>query len=445
MNCAECQENLVASAEGLLDLEAMLELRAHLETCADCAAEYVAVINLQQKLVSRGQAAADVAIVESVMKRVLQQKKEKENIMSRLFKHRWGFGLGVAASAAVILLIVFLAFPKMQVTAAEVMARGAQVAARITSIHLRGEVRSTPQDNFASVMPNQKFVSIQLWKQFQPDLKWRIEKPLRVVVMNGDSTVMFIKDPIDLACILPQRTTSAFDTKWLQHIANLSHTITSELTNALAKGWKMKLATKRDADGQTKDIVTIETKSGLPVSDYLNNQFFQTANTRRVYVFDDQSERLEAVKIYLHTKTGDKLIFKLDQIDYNPSITPNVWKLDLPADVSWWRNKMPVLPDNEKYAALTAEQAAQAFFKACSQKDWGEAEKFMKESPVDRGTKQELGGLKIISIGTAFASKASPAHFVPYEIKLNNGHVKKMNLALRRDKATGRWFVDGGY
>jgi hypothetical protein len=249
----------------------------------------------------------------------------------------------------------------------------------------------------------------------------------------------------DLAIKLPRPNTSAFDTDWLQKIANLSNTITKELNNAIAKGWKMNLTEKTGADGQAKDVVTIEAKSGLPDNDYLKNVFMQTADTRRVYVFDDQNERLESVKIYLHSASGDTLIFKLDQIDYNPPIDPDVWKLDLPADVSWYQIEMQKLPDNEKYASMTAEQATRAFFEACSQENWSEAEKFMRESPVDHLTKQYLGGLEIINIGTAFSSKASPGWFVPYEIKLKNGYVKKMNLALKNDKATGRWFVDGGY
>jgi hypothetical protein len=34
---------------------------------------------------------------------------------------------------------------------------------------------------------------------------------------------------------------------------------------------------------------------------------------------------------------------------------------------------------------------------------------------------------------------------VPYEIKLANGHVKKWNLAVRKDNPAHRWQVDGGF
>jgi outer membrane lipoprotein-sorting protein len=445
MNCAECRENLVACVEGLLDREESLQCQAHLETCAACRAEHAAISSLQRQLAARGPTTAEVSLVNPVMRRVqaMQTERERDTIMTKLFT-RWGFGLGAAAGAAAIILIAFLVFPKAQATAAEVMTKGAQAVAKLTTIHLRGQLRTLPADNFSYINADCPFNTIEFWKQFDPDLKWRVEKPQRVVVMDGQSAVMLIKNS-GLACKVPQSTTSAFDTDWLQQIANLSNTITNELNNAIARGWKMSLTNETGADGRAKDIVTIEAKSGLPDNDYIKNSFVNTADTRRVYVFDNQSERLESVKIYLHATSGEKLIFWLDQIDYNQPIDPGVWKLDLPTDVSWWQNEMQKLPDNDKYASMTAEQIARAFFEACSQENWIEAEKFLRESPVDHLLKQELGGLEIIQVGTAFTSQASLDQFVPYEIKLKNGYDKKLNLALRKDKPTGRWFVDGGW
>ena len=125
MNCAECRENLVACVEGLLDREESLQCQAHFETCAACRAEYTAITRLQRQLVARGQTAAEVSIVGPVMRRVhaIQTERERNSIMTKLFT-RWGFGLGAAAGAAVLILAVLLISPKTQATAAEVMAKG---------------------------------------------------------------------------------------------------------------------------------------------------------------------------------------------------------------------------------------------------------------------------------------------------------------------------------
>jgi hypothetical protein len=109
--------------------------------------------------------------------------------------------------------------------------------------------------------------------------------------------------------------------------------------------------------------------------------------------------------------------------------------------VSWYKEPEK-LPDNEKYASMTAEQAARAFFEACGREDWSEVGKFY--SPVTDRLKAYLGGVEIVSLGQAFTSKAYGGRFVPYEIKLKNGGVKKHNVAVRKDNPAHRWQVDGG-
>ena len=444
MNCAECRDDLVACMEGLLDGEKSLQCQAHLETCAACRAEYAAITRLQRRLVARGQTAAEVSLAGPVMRRVFQEqtRPERNTIMSLLMKHRWGFGLGAAASAAAVILISLLSTSKIQAAAAEVMTKGAQAAAKLTTIHLRGQLRTAPADNFSAIMQDQDFATIELWKQFEPQLKWRVDKPGRVAVMDGQSTMLFIKP--DEAMKFPQPSPSAFDTQWLHELANLNRALNDELSAIKAHGWPVTLTQEQGADGKPKSVITVEAKSGLLTGDYLKNKFFGTADTRRVYVFDDQTELLDSVNIYVHAGSGEKLIFDLDQIEYNQPIDPGVFQLQLPANVSWV-GEMQILPDNEKYAAMTSEQAAQALLEACGREDWTEAGKFF--NPLTESTKQSLGGLQVISVGTHFTSAISlinGAQFVPYEIKLKNGEVKKWNLSLKRDRRTHRWFVDGG-
>ncbi|HWH68098.1 MAG TPA: hypothetical protein VNT26_01825, partial [Candidatus Sulfotelmatobacter sp.] len=281
----------------------------------------------------------------------------------------------------------------------------------------------------------------ELWKQFGPQPKWRVEKPGRVAVMDGKSTVLFIKP--DYAYKVEQPTSSAFDTQWLHEMANLNRMLNNELSAIKAHGWPVTLVQQPGPDGKTKSVLTVEAKSGLLTGDYLKNKFFSTADTRRVYVFDNESELLEGVQIYVHGDGGDKLVFELEQIECNPPIDTGVFELQLPANVTW-EQPMQILPDNEKYAAMAPEQAARAFFEACGREDWTEAGKF---STMTAGLKQHLGGIEVINIGKPFTSAISlinGAQFVPYEIKFKNGEIKKFNLALKRDGRTRRWYVDGG-
>jgi hypothetical protein len=443
MNCAECRDNLIDCAEGLLDGGQELQCRAHMETCADCRAEFQAIASLQKRLVTRGEAAAGVNIVEPVMRRVLVRKTpERESIMSKILKHRWGFGLGAAGFAAIVALISIMNTPKIQAQAVEIMTKGALAVGRLTTIHLRGQLRTPPNENFSNINPDSDFVTVEMWKQFGPQLKWRVEKPGRIAVMDGQSTLLFIKP--QLAMKFPQASASAFDAQWLHEMANLSQAITDELSAIKAHGWAVTVTQEQGTDGRPKAVITVEAKSGLFTGDYLKNKFFGTADTRRVYVFDDQTELLESVQIYLHADSGEKLVFQLDQIDCNQPMDASLFQLQLPADVKW-AGQMQMLPDNAKYAAMTSEQAARALLEACGSTNWTEAEKFF--NPLTDGEKQYLGGLQVINLGAHFTSAislVSGAEFVPYEIKLKNGDVKRWNLSLKRDARTQRWYVDGG-
>ena len=438
MNCAECRDNLVACLEGLLEAEQSRQCQAHLESCEACRAEYQALGRLQERLTARGRAAAEVSLVGPVMRAVRQKQLEPERttLMSLLFKNRWGWGLGAVASAAAVILIIALAAPNVQAKAADVMARGARAIAKITSIHLRGELRTLPADNFSYIDADSDFYPIELWKQFEPELKWRVEKPGRVVVMDGTETLHYIKSA-KVAVKIPQRTTSAFDTDWLHRIANLSNTISNELRHAQAQGWKLGLTEETGADGRLKSVVSVMAKCGLPDDDYTRNKFFHDADTRRVYRFDAQTERLEAVEIYLVRGSGEVQIFNLNHIDYDQPIDPSVWQVDLPADVSWYKEPQ-ALPDNEKYASMTAEQAARAFFEACGKRDWDEVGKFV--SPLTEQMKAYLRGLEIVSLGKAFTSKSYGGKFIPYEIKLRP---QEFSVRVSNDNPAKRYVITG--
>jgi hypothetical protein len=356
--------------------------------------------------------------------------------MSLGLKSRWGLRLGAAANAAAVMLLLTPAMAKAQASATDVLAKGARAAAKLSSIHLRGQLRTLPADTFSNIDPDSNFATIELWQQFSPDSKWRVEKPGRVAVMDAQQTLLFITRG-KLATKLPQPSPNGFDTEWLQGIANLGNTLSNELRHAQAQGWKLDLAEEAGVDGRRKFVISVKAKHGLPDDDYSKNKFFETADTRRVYRFDAQTERLELVRIYLPRNAGEVEVFALSQIDYNPPIDPRVWRLELPADVNWVKDP-PKLPDSESYALMTAEQAARAFFEACGREDWTEVARY-RTNITDR-LKNVLGGLQILSLGEAFKTKSYRGQYVPYEIVLRP---KEFHLRMSNTNSAKRFVVTG--
>ncbi|HEY5914185.1 MAG TPA: hypothetical protein VJA21_26660 [Verrucomicrobiae bacterium] len=445
MNCTECQENLVACVEGLLLAEEARQCRAHLESCAACRAEYAAIEGLQQELVARGQRAAEVSLVVPVMQQIRQERRPLDwrAGMGALFT-RWGFGLSAVGAAAAIMIFFGLAAPGAQAKAAQLMAKGAQAIGKLRTIHFRGQVRTLPGDNFSLVGPEFEPVPIEFWEQFGPDPRWRAEKSGRLVLMDGQSTLLYLKAPANVALKVPHPMSEAFDTDWLHRIADLSETLTEQLRQALAKNWKMSVATERGSDGRAKSVVTMQAKAPVPETDAFKNRYFDLSDTRQVYRFDSQTELLDSMQAYLVAKSGEVLVFELNQIDYNPTLDEDVFQIHLPADVTWQQSEPKTPPEKETSVPKSAKETARVFFEACARGDWAEVQRFWK-LPVDDYFKQYLGGLEVITLGDASTSALfGTAQIIPYEIKLKSGVVKKHALGLKKDGNTGGWYVDGG-
>jgi len=96
-------------------------------------------------------------------------------------------------------------------------------------------------------------------------------------------------------------------------------------------------------------------------------------------------------------------------------------------------------------ADTAAERAARRFLEACAASDW-DTVRSLWTGKLDDRVKQVLGGLEVISVGQAEASRLFPgARFVPYEVRFKNaGRPKRQKLTLKPDKRTGDWVVDGG-
>ena len=132
----------------------------------------------------------------------------------------------------------------------------------------------------------------------------------------------------------------------------------------------------------------------------------------------------------------------------------------------------------EKLTGTTPAQVAKTFFEACSQEDWTGAGKYWWFDPHNKNSipsisddfKQRYGGLKILSTGKPFKGRISIAKFielqpqsrnqfkgmplngdfeaggvfVPYEMRLKDGTIRKWQLAIRCDNPDHRWYFDGG-
>ncbi len=350
------------------------------------------------------------------------------------------------AAAAVIIIGVVLSttiWNKSIPTASaaqQVLAEAVKAVANLRSVYIKAQMRTVAHDNFELIGLDYDFVPVEMWKEFDGTSpgKWRFEKPERVAVMDGQSTTMLMKNKY--AC---KAGTGAGFVQWLKPLLDVDKVLDSELRKAQSKGSELLLTHEQAADGNDKLVVTVDASAqGDFTNDWCKNTTIIESDNQRVYTFDAQTKFLESLKVYVHAKDNDVLVFEITDIKYNIDINPTLFTLKLPDDVIWLEEPK-VLED--KYQQMSPKEVAAAFFQACAEENWDEVLKFWNATTVDQRIKNYLGGLEIISIGEPFKSGLYPGWFVPYEVKFKSGRIKKMNLAVRNDNPAKRYVVDGGF
>jgi outer membrane lipoprotein-sorting protein len=444
MNCQTCNEQIVPYLEGLLDQPAAHEVQQHLAVCAACRADEQSFRALRDRLTAAGARETPGAtdLNQVVMDQILIQQVllTRRLIMKRRIRIFGVSGLAVA-------LFIGLTWAALQrapniATAAEPIARGIEAASNLNTVHIKLRMRTLPADNFENLSLGSDFVDVELWKRFDP-LQWRIDKPGRVAVMDGQQTILLLgagkdRQGVKVNFAAPE----AFDTGWLQRLASVDKVLSSELAAITALGYDVKVEHAIGADQASKDVVTVVVNTDDKVGNYLKNKFLETSDSRRVYTFDPKTHRLENLKFYCRDQGAEVLALEITKIEYDPDIDNSVFSLAIPENIVWFEEPQR-LPDNEKYEQMTPTQAARAMFEACAKSDWDEASKFFNHKLTD-GYKSALGGLTVIKIGEPFQAKPFPGWFVPYEIRRVDGQVDKFNLALRNDNPGKRYVVDGG-
>lgn len=84
MNCIECQENVVAHLEGVLDPGQAAEFQNHLAGCPACRGEHTQMAELHQRLVTHGETASHAALGPAVMGRIRRQQAEAPSTVTAL-------------------------------------------------------------------------------------------------------------------------------------------------------------------------------------------------------------------------------------------------------------------------------------------------------------------------------------------------------------------------
>lgn len=433
MKCREAQKHLV----DLFDetpRETVSGLRAHLAECEVCGREYAA---FQAALATIGppiRIEASPEFKERIMKKITESEAPARGW--RIFVPRL-----VIAGAALVALVVaapFLGSLGSRPSPATLLAQSVQAMSNLESVHISARMRTRPAENFEFIQAECDWVPLEIRKQFGAMPRWRVEKPSRVAVMDGTSSVLFIKPKM-----AARGGTAAGFLDWMNVLLEPDRLVDVELQMARSGASTASLA-EQIVNGTPQLVLTVKRKAqGDYTNDWLKNKSVSSSDHTRIYRFDPATKRLQGMQLVLNAPAGDTAVFEILSVRYNEPVDPALFSLALPDDVilAVEPGQMPIpggaLPQSPR-------EAAQVLFDGLAREDWDKVLAVVPASTVHPLLKRHYGGLQVISIGAAFQSGLYPGWFVPYEVRLKSGDVKKHNLAVRNDNPARRWVQDGG-
>jgi hypothetical protein len=375
----------------------------------------------EQEILGRIRPARRIAASNSFRERVMKNIAEESTRKTSRSMWRW-VAVGCAAAAMLVVL------PMLPVKSAGValLAQSVQAMSNVHTVHITGRIRTLPNDNFELIGTQYDFVPIEIWREYSTPPRWRVEKPGRVVVMDGQSSVLYFKTTNEAL----KGTPNANFFEWLRPLLDPQSILQSEMM-AARRG-----EARAAVSGST--VAMHRQAQGNFANDWARNKSIAESDHTAVYRFDETGKRLEGLQVLV----ANELVAEFTEFRYDEEFSPSLFTLSLPADVSW---EADAASKTKPVSFAGPKEAVAYFFDALAKEDWDAVLQVMQRSPVHPGVKATYGGLQVISIGEAFQSGLYAGYFVPYQVRLRDGTVKSHKIAIRNDNPAHRWVVDGGY
>lgn len=428
MNCPEFRNRIIDLLDGRNFTH---EEQHHLEHCPDCAAEFRAAAEALDAVTPRSNPRASDNLRDRILTAAASAGHPRRNRIYRL--------LGTMAAAAAIFAGVLLLTVRTPAYAARKhFGCAAAVMNDVKTLRIALRIRTTPRENFTYTDPALPPIPCTVTVEYGDTLRWRIEKPGRTALCDGETARMWLRDAGDGWC---SQADGYHPEGELGLLLDLQRLLLAE--QALAsrtKGAKYEIA---EEDGSIRLTIRIPARGDFSQSDYSLNSSITESNTLREYRFDKQSGRLLDLRITAILPDGSRsVLLESTGIVYDEPVDRAIW--EVPEGIEWIDLAEPV--SGAQLVDISAEEAANRILRAMG--SWDET--LLDEALHYYGTdiRKELeahyGGLAVIAIGQAVRSGQYAGVFVPCKVLLTNGKTEKLMLALRNDNPEKCWLVDGG-
>lgn len=458
MDCMQIKDRLVQYIEGLLTEEEKALMDNHLSECNDCHREIRLMMEIHERLILSARQNRSADLEGKVFNRIVceQNKRLKETLKPNPRLEYWrsimkSRVLRISAATAIVFaaIIGITLFNKSEpiATAQDVLADAVKATAGLESIHMKGQIRTSPGSLAGNFDLNHDFVPVEAWKKTDQEdtTKWRLETTGSLIITDGKTATIF--NAVKNSVYKYDEPEYPDFNLWMMRLLDVHKALDSELRQAKDNPFQQIRLMHKGINGKDKIVLEVNAWANPPPGgDPAKNKILIASDHKKVYQFDTDTKLLEGLKIYLIVNGQEVLVFETIIIEYNALIDDSVFIPDLPYDVGWSRSGPQILPDNDKYAKMTPKEVAAAFFDAASKEDWNEMLKLSDVDGISQKDKDKLADLEVIYLcePVKFQVESGPLYWVvSYKIKFKNGDMREDKLGLCNDNKAKRYVVLG--
>lgn len=437
MNCQEFHKMIPDLLAGTLSPEELTTAREHLTSCPACAEALRTARETLRSVTPRFEPSVpeglEARLLDAVHRRATVSKTPERRPRRRLVS----LLSGVVSAAAVVIVVLTFGLNTPARAARNRLTQAIASMEGLRSIRIELRIRTSEQENFDYIDPHREFIPHTLEAIYSPRLLWRVEKPGRKALYDGEHTYLWF-DSLNDGLIQPYAPDAIGMLNLLIDPSQLLE-LERQLTRAHT-GARYEL--RREAEVLYLTVIS-PAQGDFSQSDHERNTSIIESNTRREYRFDALNGRLLGARVTLLAEEGERALLEIDRITYDAPLDTATLTV-LPEGINWTDQTRNT--PSPRLTGIDAKEAARLILAAFATWD----NEILDEALRSYGAharellQSRYAGATVERLSEPVRSGKYPGWFIPCTLRMGDGSRERIRLALRNDNSAGSWVVDGG-
>ncbi len=437
MNCQEFHKMIPDLLAGTLSPEELTTAREHLTSCPACAEALRTARETLRSVTPRFEPSVpeglEARLLDAVHRRATVSKTPEHRPRRRLV----GLLSGVVSAAAVVIVVLTFGLNTPARAARNRLTQAIASMEGLRSIRIELRIRTSEQENFDYIDPHREFIPHTLEAIYSPRLLWRVEKPGRKALYDGEHTYLWF-DSLNDGLIQPYAPDAIGMLNLLIDPSQLLE-LERQLTRAHT-GARYEL--RREAEVLYLTVIS-PAQGDFSQSDHERNTSIIESNTRREYRFDALNGRLLGARVTLLAEEGERALLEIDRITYDAPLDTATLTV-LPEGINWTDQTRNT--PSPRLTGIDAKEAARLILAAFATWDNEILDEALRSygAHARKLLQSRYAGATVERLSEPVRSGKYPGWFIPCTLRMGDGSRERIRLALRNDNSAGSWVVDGG-